>query len=72
MAIHSKYSNQQVEQVINELLAVLVKHNATVDLSLMCLGNVTSHLISENVPASQQQQIIASFSQALKAATSND
>ena len=38
MAIQSKYSNTQVESIIAEMLAVLAKHQAPTDLSLMVLA----------------------------------
>lgn len=66
MPILSKYSNEQVENLVDELLKVLIDQKAPVDLSLMCLGNTLSHIISEKVPAKQREQIIDNFSQALK------
>lgn len=67
MPINSKYSNDKVEQVIQDLLDVLNQHEANVELSLMCLGNATSHIIGHSVPQSQQLKVIESFGQALKA-----
>ena len=67
MPINSKYTNNQVEQVINDLLAVLTRHEANVELSLMCLGNATSHIIEKSIPLNQQQSVIDTFNQALSA-----
>jgi Uncharacterized protein conserved in bacteria len=67
MPIVSKYSNQQVESLINELKMVLDKHQAPIDLSLLTLGNLATHLIASKLPLSQQRPIAESFSNALLA-----
>jgi uncharacterized protein YejL (UPF0352 family) len=67
MPINSKYSNERVEQVIQDLLAVLTRHEASVELSLMCLGNATSHIVEHSIPKHQQQNVIETFNQALTA-----
>ena len=40
----SRYSDEQVEQLLAELLNVLEKHKAPTDLSLMVLGNMVTNL----------------------------
>lgn len=67
MPINSKYSNEQVETLIGDLLAVLTRHEASIELSLMCLGNTASHIISSQIPKAQQQNVIETFNQALSA-----
>lgn len=66
MPILSKYSDQQVENLVDDLLKTLVNHKAPLDLSLMALGNTLSHIINEKVPAKQKQALIDNFTQALK------
>ncbi|AIY65697.1 YejL family protein [Pseudoalteromonas piratica] len=66
MPILSKYSDQQVENLVDDLLKTLVDHKAPLDLSLMALGNTLSHIINEKVPAKQKQALIDNFTQALK------
>lgn len=66
MPILSKYSDQQVENLVDDLLKTLVDHKAPLDLSLMALGNTLSHIINEKVPAKQKQALIDNFIQALK------
>ncbi|ATC98853.1 MAG: DUF1414 domain-containing protein [Pseudomonadota bacterium] len=66
MPILSKYSDQQVENLVDDLLKTLVAHKAPLDLSLMSLGNTLSHIINEKVPAAQRQALIDNFTQALK------
>ncbi|MCE9684887.1 YejL family protein [Shewanella sp. AS16] len=65
MAIQSKYSNTQVESLIAELLAVLEKHQAPTDLSLMVLGNCISHLLQTKVPDASRQAVAEQFAKAL-------
>ena len=50
MPITSKYSTEQIESLVNELLAVLQRQKTPVDLSLIALGNLTTHLITERLP----------------------
>ncbi|WP_306523820.1 DUF1414 domain-containing protein [Rheinheimera sp.] len=71
MPIQSKYSNQQIETLVNILLETLRQQNATTELSLMCLGNTISHIIKTNVPAAQQGEVAKHFSQALQDAVSS-
>ena len=65
MAVKSKYSNEQVEQLIMQLLTVLDNANAKADLSLMVLGNAATTIINNNVAPSQRRQVAASFASAL-------
>ncbi len=65
MPIVSKYSNERVEKIIQELMDVLVKESATPDLALMCLGNAITNVVSQ-VPESQRTTIVDNFTRALK------
>ena len=65
MAIKSKYSNKQVEDLIMQLLTVLDNSNAKADLSLMALGNAATTIINNNVAPSQRKQVATSFASAL-------
>ena len=65
MPIVSKYSNERVEKIIQDLLDVLVKESATPDLALMCLGNATTNIIHQ-VPEKQRKAIVTNFTNALK------
>lgn len=62
----SKYSDQQIESVILQLLQVLKNNNASRELSLMCLGNTVSNII-DDLPADQRKAIVDNFCAALKA-----
>jgi len=65
MPIVSKYSNERVEKIIQNLLDVLVKEEATPDLALMCLGNAVTSVISQ-VPESKRVAVVDNFTNALK------
>lgn len=65
MALQSKYTNAEVEALIAELLAVLEKHQAPVDLSLMALGNTVSHLLTTRVNPESKAQLAEQFAKAL-------
>lgn len=65
MPIVSKYSNERIEKIIQDLLDVLVKEEASTDLALMCLGNTISTIINNQVPESQREAMANSFANAL-------
>ena len=67
----SRYSDEQVEQLLAELLNVLEKHKAPTDLSLMVLGNMVTNLINTIAPA-QRQAIANSFARALQSSINED
>lgn len=70
MPIISKYSTDQIEKLVNQLLDTLHSQQATTELSLMCLGNAVSHVINTSVPAAQREAVASSFNQALSDAVS--
>ena len=51
MAQHSKYSDAQLSAIVNDMIAVLEKHKAPVDLSLIALGNMASNFINHQCAA---------------------
>lgn len=65
MPIVSKYSNERVEKIIQNLLDVLVEEEATPDLALMCLGNAITSVVSQ-VPESKRTEVVENFVTALK------
>lgn len=67
MAIKSKYQEQQLDALLNDLIITLEKHKAPVDLSLMALGNLVTNILKSNVQTDAQRQIVAdTFAVALK------
>lgn len=53
----SRYSDEQVEQLLAELLNVLEKHKAPTDLSLMVLGNMVTNLINTSIAPPNARQL---------------
>lgn len=72
MPQHSRYSDENVEQLLSELVNVLEKHKTPTDLSLMVLGNMVTNLINTSVAPAQRQAIAKSFAQALQSSVSDD
>ncbi len=66
MPIVSKYSNERVEKIIQNLFDVLVNESATPDLALMCLGNTITEIINKQVPEDKREAVVANFTNALK------
>ncbi|MEH4947388.1 YejL family protein [Escherichia coli] len=65
----SRYSDEQVEQLLAELLNVLEKHKAPTDLSL---GNMVTNLINTSIAPAQRQAIANSFARALQSSINED
>ncbi|MCI7352648.1 MAG: YejL family protein [[Actinobacillus] rossii] len=65
MATNSKFQDKQVDAILNDMIAVLEKHQAPVDLSLIVLGNMVTNLLTSSVGKSQQQALAKAFSDAL-------
>ncbi|MDA3978655.1 MULTISPECIES: DUF1414 domain-containing protein [Gallibacterium] len=65
MAAHSKYSNKEIEALMNEMISTLEKHQAPIDLSLIVLGDMVSNLLLSSVKESQRLPLAKAFSQAL-------
>ncbi|WP_394174454.1 YejL family protein [Thalassotalea litorea] len=65
MPIVSKYSNERVEKIVQNLLDNLVDQEVSTDLALMCLGNTLSTIINNQVPEDKRQAIVENFCQAL-------
>ncbi|MGU3189061.1 YejL family protein [Vibrio cholerae] len=65
MPITSKYSDEHVESILTEIAAVLNKHNASPELTLMVVGNIATNVINQNVTTAQRKVIAEKFAQAL-------
>ena len=65
MPITSKYTDEQVENILAEVGAVLEKHAATPELTLMIAGNIATNVLNQRVAASQRKAIAEKFAQAL-------
>lgn len=65
MPIKSKYTDEQVEKILAEVGAVLDKHAASPELTLMIAGNIATNVLNQQVAASQRKVIAEKFAQAL-------
>ena len=65
MAIQSKYQDKQIDAILNDMIAVLEKHQAPLDLSLIVLGNMTTNLLTGSFGKQQQKVLAQAFSEAL-------
>lgn len=65
MAIQSKYQDKQIDAILNDMIAVLEKHQAPLDLSLIVLGNMTTNLLTVSLGKQQQKVLAQAFSEAL-------
>lgn len=61
----SRYSDEQVETLLSELSVVLEKRRTPIDLSLMVLGNMITHMINTSVAPEQRKTLANSFGEAL-------
>mgnify|MGYP002754385687 FL=1 len=65
MAIQSKYQDKQIDAILNDMIAVLEKPQAPLDLSLIVLGNMTTNLLTGSLGKQQQKVLAQAFSEAL-------
>ncbi|SPY32659.1 YejL family protein [Pasteurella canis] len=65
MAKNSKYQDKQIDVILNDMIAVLEKHQAPVDLSLVVLGNMVTNLLVSSVGINQRTALARAFSDAL-------
>lgn len=65
MIKQSKFKDNQVNVILNDIVTVLERHQATTDLSLIVLGNMVTHLLNNNVGKQQRKVLAQAFSDAL-------
>lgn len=65
MPQQSKYSDQQFETLMHDIVFALEKNNATRDLSLMALGNVITNIFQNQVQQDQRLKMAEQFTQVL-------
>lgn len=65
MPIQSRYSNTQIESVMQDLVDVLNKHQCNRDLALMVLGNTVTTVLTQQYDENQRIAMAEQFSQAM-------
>lgn len=68
----SRYSDEHVEQIMAEIVSVLERHHAPLDLSFMVLGNMVTNLLNNSVSPTQRKMMMQTFTEALKASVRED
>ena len=72
MPIISKYSNEKIENILEDVMEVLHKNDVSVDLSLMVLGNTLTHIINSQVPTHKRKEIGEKFTKAFSASINTE
>ncbi|QLB12329.1 hypothetical protein EV697_104191 [Bisgaardia hudsonensis] len=65
MAKNSKFQDKQIEVMLQDMITVIEKHQAPVDLSLIVLGNMVTNLLNNSVGKQQRVVLAQAFSDAL-------
>lgn len=65
MPQQSKYSDQQFETLMHDIIAVLEKNKADRDLSLMALGNIVTNIFQHQVDDKHRQKMVEQFTNVL-------
>ena len=65
MPIISKYSNEEINNLVEQFLDVIRDNKPPVDLALVALGNAVSNVIDNNVEGNLKSTIAKSFADAL-------
>ena len=68
MPIKSRYSNAQIETIMQELVDVLNKNECDRELSLMVLGNTVTTVLNQQFPESVRESVASQFADAMQKA----
>ena len=66
MPQQSRYTNDQFEALMNDVILTLEKNEADRDLSLMVLGNVITHILNTHVAPENRETMADQFANVLK------
>lgn len=69
MPIKSKYSNQEFEALMQDILVAIDKNKADRDLSIMALGNVLATIFSYQVSDKDRPLMVQQFCSVLEKST---
>lgn len=70
MPIKSRYSNSQIETVMQDIIDVLNKHECDRELSLMVLGNTTTTVLQQQFPENIREGVAKQFAEAMQKSVS--
>ena len=72
MPIISKYSSDEINNLVEQVLNVVQDNKVPVDLALIVFGNAVSNVIDNNVANDVKKDIAKSFSDALMASIDSE
>lgn len=72
MPVNSKYSTENVQQLLDAVFDIFDKNQTPVDLQLMILGDATSNILNNRVSAASRQKLADQFASALRGSLHND
>lgn len=70
MPIQSRYSNTQIETIMQDIIDVLNKHNCDRELSLMVLGNTTTTVLQQQFPDNIRKDVAKQFAEVMQKSVS--
>lgn len=72
MPIISKYSTEEINNLVDDILDLVQDKQVGVELALIALGNTVSNIIDNNVPDASKKEIAKSFADALLASVEDN
>ena len=66
MPQNSRYTNAEFETLMNKVILTLEENDAGRDLSLMVLGNVSTHILQTQVSPDKREAMADQFANVLK------
>jgi len=69
MPIRSKYDDQKFNNILQDVLIALEKHETSADLALMVLGNALTHILNQQPDAKVRQTMTEQFCRVLQKTT---
>ena len=70
MPIQSRYSNTQIESIMQDIVDVLNKHECDRELSLMVLGNTITTVLQQQFPDHNREDVAKQFAEAMQKSVS--
>lgn len=65
MPIQSRYSNDQIETIMQDLIDVINKHECDRELALMVLGNTVTSVLTQQFEPKQRKAVAEQFNAAM-------
>lgn len=70
MPIQSRYSNTQIESIMQDMIDLLNKHECDRELSLMVLGNTVTTVLEQQFPDNIRENVAKQFADAMQKSVS--